>query len=613
VCLFRTVSRCHLLRASSQYSTIATKREFNISGPSDPSKHYYLDPLQLHGDTTSAFSSATCLKLIHDQRYFVLHGPRQSMKTSFLKALQQHINTNMSSEFVCIRSSLEGLDVYTKKEEEQAVVQKVCQELGMSAKSEGGIALQAWEDTMKAVKHEFALSVGPFVPSLALYLSEWSRALGNKKLVLLIDEFDVLGGEILGIILAQLRVRYDERPRGYPASIVLCGMRNLREIRSETGVPLVRGSPFNITDRSIRTIPFTLDHVKQLYQQHTDDTGQAFSPESLERVMYWTAGQPWLVNKMGQEICFDMTQWSTNLFDANRDKPLPSKDRSVGVTVEAVDSAAQNIIMSHSSHIDSLANRLKEPSVRRVVNAVIVGGDRERFSADDLEYVTDLGILQPGGKVFANRIYGEVIPRQLASLLLENVSENVFPTYRHSDGSINGAVLVNEFIDLLRENVNVWSTVKTIEKDRQVYKGANFFEMESNVHLLWHFYLQRVVNGGGQLIREAALGGDKVDSRVIMKNTKQSLLFEFKLAEASGNRNDNDKLDDKMLSQVDNYLSQTATGELFLIVFSRKAKEVEGSSRGVFFAEKTIGNSGKTIKCWVVNLKAIGVKSAKQL
>jgi hypothetical protein len=63
------------------------------------------------------------------------------------------------------------------------------------------------------------------------------------------------------------------------------------------------------------------------------------------------------------------------------------------------------------------------------------------------------------------------------------------------------------------------------------------------------------------------LGGDKVDSRVIMKNTKQSLLFEFKLAEASGRRKVNDSLNEETLLQVSNYMSQTATGEGYLIVF----------------------------------------------
>ena len=42
----------------------------------------------------------------------------------------------------------------------------------------------------------------------------------------------------------------------------------------------------------------------RLLAQHTEDTGQAFSPESLETIRTQTQGQPWRVNALASEACF---------------------------------------------------------------------------------------------------------------------------------------------------------------------------------------------------------------------------------------------------------------------------------------------------------------------
>ena len=66
--------------------------------------------------------------------------------------------------------------------------------------------------------------------ALAELLTQWSLA-DARPLVLLIDEIDVLIGDALLAVLRQLRAGYDERPSGFPQSIALCGVRDVRDYR----------------------------------------------------------------------------------------------------------------------------------------------------------------------------------------------------------------------------------------------------------------------------------------------------------------------------------------------------------------------------------------------
>ena len=61
-------------------------RKFNTSGPVVPSKHYSIPPLE-------RIDLVSVLSLIHDEKYFILHAPRQSGKTSTLLALRDRLNS----------------------------------------------------------------------------------------------------------------------------------------------------------------------------------------------------------------------------------------------------------------------------------------------------------------------------------------------------------------------------------------------------------------------------------------------------------------------------------------------------------------------------------------
>ena len=131
-------------------------------------------------------------------------------------------------------------------------------------------------------------------------LTCWCQA-DPTPVVLLIDKIDSLIGDTLISVLRQLRDGYVQRPESFPHSIVLCGVRDVRDYRirsSSENATVAGGSAFNVRAESMRLGDFTEAEVRALLAQHTAETGQAFTPEALATVWRQARGQPWLVNAL---------------------------------------------------------------------------------------------------------------------------------------------------------------------------------------------------------------------------------------------------------------------------------------------------------------------------
>ena len=90
-------------------------------------------------------------------------------------------------------------------------------------------------------------------------LVRWSAA-SPRPLVLLIDEIDALVGDTLLSVLRQLRSEYDRRPHRFPQSVILCGVRDVRDYQiysSREGANVRGGSAFNIKPHSLRLGDFS--------------------------------------------------------------------------------------------------------------------------------------------------------------------------------------------------------------------------------------------------------------------------------------------------------------------------------------------------------------------
>ncbi|MBQ7690672.1 MAG: ATP-binding protein, partial [Muribaculaceae bacterium] len=294
------------------------ERFFNTAGPNKPSLSYTLDPL-------SRFDLDEILMLIRQTKYFVLHAPRQTGKTSCLLALRDYLNVH--DDYIAVYANVEGGQAM--RNDVPVVINSTCDAIADRVRA-------VVDSDLPYQVRETVRTVG-ISTMLTSYLRRLSEAL-PKPLVLFIDEIDSLVGDSLVSVLRQLRAGYDDRPAHFPQSIVLCGVRDVRDYRIHTtsGEIITGGSAFNIKAKSLRLGDFTLDEIRELYGQHTAETGQRFEEECFPFVWQATEGQPWLVNALGHEVTNEMRE---------------NRDRSVVITPEMMYRAQERIIYRRDTHI----------------------------------------------------------------------------------------------------------------------------------------------------------------------------------------------------------------------------------------------------------------------
>ena len=452
---------------------------FNTAGPINPDIHYNVDSLK-------RIELDEILMLIHQRKYFVLHAPRQTGKTSCLLALRDYLNRQ--GQYICVYANVEAGQAARNdvKEVVESTAYTIASRTNMVLRNE--IPYEIYQRLKQA-----NVSPGSFLTN---YIRALCEAL-PKPLVLFIDEIDALVGDSLVSVLRQIRAGYDQRPESFPQSIVLCGVRDVRDYRivlSNQDI-VTGGSAFNIKAKSLRLGNFTKEEIHDLYMQHTAATGQEFDEACFPLIWEATEGQPWLVNALGYEVTYEMKE---------------NRDRSIRIIPEMIYRAQERIIYRRDTHIDILIDKLREDRVRRVIGPILANEDGEvekHLQDDDIQYVVDMGLIVRGKPLrVANAIYREVIPRELTWARQQTLIQQS-AWYMNPDNSINMAKLLTDFQQFFRENADSWI-------ERFDYK-------ESGPQLLLQAFLQRVVNGGGYIDREYGLGRGRTDLLITKPLTEQ--------------------------------------------------------------------------------------------
>ncbi len=504
---------------------------FNTAGPVDRENHYKIDPLQ-------RINLDEIQLLIDSQKYFVLHAPRQTGKTSLLLALMKYLNSR--GNYTCL---------YLNVESAQAARENVKDGIQAILNILANDAVDYLGDTyLKSSWMQIFNENGTFT-ALQVALNLWCKA-NKKPIVLLIDEIDSLVGDTLISVLRQLRSGYPKRPGMFPQSIILCGVRDVRDYRIHSDIEktiITGGSAFNIKSTSLRLGDFTTEEIKALYLLHTTETGQSFNDDVFPLVWDLTDGQPWLVNALAYETCFKMKE---------------GKDRSVTITPGMINQAKENLILRRETHLDQLSDKLKEERVRRVLEPLLAcSQEAKKIPEDDVDYTIDLGLVKKDRQIrIANRIYREVIPRTLTYSTQLTINQEA-SWYLKDDGTIDMDKLLTAFQEFFRKNFEHWID--------------GFEYSEAGPQLLLQAFLQRIVNGGGSVEREYGLGRQRTDLLVQWpyKSGKQEAVIELKLLYG--------KLEttiEKSLEQTWQYMDKCGTDEGYLLIFNR--------SPGVSWEEK---------------------------
>jgi len=491
-------------------------RTFNTAGLCFPEKHYMVDPLKRLEEVEV---------LIKEELYFAIHAPRQTGKTTYLHALSRKLNAE--GDYIALVAS--------------------CERAGVDGISLGKANELIIDSIYRGARRQLAETERPKNPKdnrftdINEYLEDWTSS-QEKPIVLFLDEIDALLDEVFVSVLRQLRDGYQSRPKHFPSSVVLVGLRDVREYKGKIRKEIESygtGSPFNIKSDSLFLADFTKEEVFQLLDQHGNETSQVFPDDVKHEIFRLSGGQPWLTNALARQIVFKILKY----------------DFSREITMEMTVEAKQQLILRRDTHLESLVERLKEERVKRIVQAII-NGENIIFDmmSDDITYVRDLGLIGRTDPLkFANPIYAEIIPRVMAYPIQAVIPGEIqTPWFVREDGTLDMEKVLKEFQKFYRRNSGAWL-------ERYEYK-------ESAHHLLLMAFLQRIINAGGDIIREMAVGNGRID--MLVKFKKQEFAFELKIGRDQSTIEEGKE-------QLARYLDRLGLPAGYLVIFDPGDKEWE--------------------------------------
>jgi hypothetical protein len=509
---------------------------FNTAGPCKADIHYLVSPTQ---------RLPNLVRLIDQENYFVIHAPRQTGKTTAMLTLAQEL---------------------TQRGTYAAVLVSV--EVGAAFPEQPDIAenaiLGAWWDAAQ-VWLPSDLRPPPWPQGhpgqrLGLALRTWAEQC-PRPLVVFIDEIDSLQNQTLITVLRQIRDGFPRRPQGFPQSIALIGMRDVRDYKVAAGGSdrLHTASPFNIKVESLTLGNFSFAEVEGLYRQHTEATGQVFTPEAVHHAFDLTQGQPWLVNALARQAT-----------------EVLAPDPATPITPQLLDRAKDILIDRQDTHLDSLAERLREERVRAIIQPILAGQELPETPADDLRYVLDLGLCsqdQRRGIQIANPIYREVIPTVLATNAIASLTF-LQPTWLSPTGELLPEVLLEIFLNFWRQH------------GQPLLKSTPYPEIAP--HLVLMAFLHRVVNGGGSLEREYAIGSGRMD--ICLRYGEVTLGMELKVWKPGRP----DPLA-QGLEQLDRYLAGLGLDRGWLVIFDQRPDQPPLEERTTATTVTSPGGRGITV------------------
>ncbi len=385
-------------------------RRFNTAGPSDPARHYMIPPLRRLGEAE---------ELIDNGAYFTVHAPRQSGKTTTFLSLARALTEQgryTAAHLSMITASAFGDDLCAA---EDAILTDWC-------------AAAEWQ-----LPEELRPPVFPMVPpgqAIAAALKAWAEA-SPRPLVLFIDEIDSIHAPLFTSILAQLKSHHPARPAHFPWSIALIGMRELRgTLTLAKGERVDVAALFNIHEASLSLPDFSIDEVRALYEQHTEDTGQGFEPSLIEAVHQLSAGEPWIVNALARQMTDEQV-----------------KDRALPISLAELDKAREALFARRDSHLDNLMERLSDARVQKVIEPLLTGDLPVDLIEEERAFVLDIGLVRrakTGRLEIANPFYAQMLVRRLTQPIDDALVE-IVPV---ADGKIEPMRLLESFIELLRQH-----------------------------------------------------------------------------------------------------------------------------------------------------------------
>jgi len=199
------------------------------------------------------------------------------------------------------------------------------------------------------------------------------------------------------------------------------------------------------------------------------------------------------------------------------------------------------------------------------------------------QYVEDLGLITTKPSIaISNRIYQEIIPRELTWVTQTGIIHDT-QWYVKENGSLDMEKLLKAFQQFFREHSDAWMD--------------GFDYREAGPQLLMQAFLQRVVNSGGRISREYALGRKRtdlfiewpLDTQKGFFGEVQQVVIELKIL-----RGDLEQTIEKGVEQTLDYTKQVGAEESHLVIFNR-SPEVSWDEK---IWQRQENREGRTVFVW---------------
>jgi len=363
-------------------------RRFNYTGPVYDDEHYVVKRQELYEDFK---------KSIDQGRYFTIFAPRQMGKTTFLEEVIRNINQD--DHYIGINLDFERYRPFDNEKFYMTMHREFCEAISIRLSE---INCPSAESISREISQDKIVDNEAFF----LFVKKLGGLIPDKKLVLLIDEFDGVSIEITGDFLYTLRDMYLRRRKEKAFSIYsigLVGVKNIRELNFGST------SPFNIATQ-VKLENFTIEQCYELINQYIEETGQKFPPEIIEKIHFETSGHPFLVNRLCAILIEDVVRAET--------RPITHKD---------LQSALDRLLEEHNTNFDTLRNNAEK--YEKEVQPILFTDRFIEYNPYDRTYekLIMYGLIKKGEEAnteIANPIYKKVLLKTFAP---STDSETFFP------------------------------------------------------------------------------------------------------------------------------------------------------------------------------------------
>ncbi|MDE0010462.1 MAG: AAA-like domain-containing protein [Candidatus Poribacteria bacterium] len=498
-------------------------KRFGTQGPVHPTKNYVV---------SRTAELTDFIGRVKEGRYIVIFAPRQTGKTTFFQRALD-VFTAEEPAYFPIPLNFEVYEDCTPSVFYTGLYEDLREEIENAFARRGEVFSEALTEFLENAEITDHLSMQRF-------FRNFSKLLGDQRVILVIDEFDGIPKEAArGFLHSLRRIYVSNSPSQCPHSVGIVGVKSITQLNYDRSI-----SPFNIQDEF--NLPnFTLEQVQELLGQYTEAVGQSFVPEVIESIHKQTAGQPVLVNRFAQILTEELDIPKTETI--NRDHFAQAhaqllEENNVNITHLLTnihkDKRFETLLMKIASYDIGIRFTRRNEIINELATYGVIKESTDGM-CEILNPIYHYCILQTF-KPIVNGLESEYLPT-------DNI--NGFQDYLTLNGDIDMVTLLNNFQNFI---ARAGFRLLQVPDTPQEFIGQ---------HLLLAYLDQFVQLVGGIMYLEVQTGRGRMD--LLIYHNRKKYIVETKIWEGNNRYQAGKK-------QLAAYLKLEGTTEGYYVVFDHR-------------------------------------------